>query len=80
MRQASDAGSMRGPPPLDAYGVPPSPGLPNGGFKPLDRTNTIVPNKSTMVEEDEDGDPYGIDRESKGSSEVCIFFIPYMCG
>ena len=71
MRQPSDAGSMRGPPPLDPYGVPPSPGLPNGGFKALNQPNTIVPNKSTMVEEDDDGDSYGLDRESKGSTEVC---------
>ena len=79
MRQPSNAGSLRGP---DPYGdsIPPSPGLPSGGFgqpmqKQLNQNNTIVPNKSTMVEEDDDGDPYGLDsnRESKrsaGSSEV----------
>jgi hypothetical protein len=82
MRQPSDAGSMRGPPPPDAYGIPPSPGL-NGssGFghpmqKQLNQNNTIVPNKSTMVEEDDDGDSsyaLGSNRESKrsaGGSEV----------
>lgn len=82
MRQPSDAGSMRGPPPLDAYGVPPSPGMPPGDFgrpmqKQLNQNNTIVPVKSTMVEEDDDGDAFGLDgdRASKGSgvtSEVCI--------
>jgi hypothetical protein len=79
MRQPSDAGSMRGPPPLDAYGVPPSPGLPPGDFgrpmqKQLNQNNTIVPNKSTMVEDDDDGedsDAYGMgrNRESKRSAE-----------
>jgi hypothetical protein len=76
MRQPSDAGSMRGPPPLDAYGVPQSPGMPPGDFgrpmqKQLNQNNTIVPNKSTMVEEDDDieGDSFGLDRDraSKGS-------------
>ena len=80
MRQPSDAGSMRGPPPPDAYGIPPSPGIPPGDFgrpmpKHINQNNTIVPNKSTMVEEDDDADPYGLagSRESKrsaGSSEV----------
>ncbi|KAI1267470.1 hypothetical protein F5Y18DRAFT_303991 [Xylariaceae sp. FL1019] len=64
MRRPSDASSIRsaGPPrytPGD-YPVPPSPGLPpNGQFErpPLKQfqSNTIVPNKSTMVEEDDDG-------------------------
>ncbi|KAI6783089.1 uncharacterized protein J7T54_000591 [Emericellopsis cladophorae] len=78
MRQPSDAGSLRGPPPSDNYGVPPSPG-PNGpqGFghpmqKQLNQNNTIVPNKSTMVEDDDDddGDSYalGSNRESKRSA------------
>lgn len=80
MRQPSNAGSMRGGPDPYGEGIPPSPGMPNGGFgqpmqKQLNQNNTIVPNKSTMVEEDDDGDPYGLDsnRESKrsaGSSEV----------
>jgi hypothetical protein len=77
---------MRGPPSGDPYSIPPSPGLPNGEFgrpmqKQLNQNNTIVPNKSTMLEEDE-GDAEGEDafglepgvanRGSKtsGSSEV----------
>ncbi|KAJ6443004.1 SpaA [Purpureocillium lavendulum] len=70
MRRPSDASSIRGPPPPDGYGMPPSPNLPNGEFgrpmpKQLNQNNTIVPNKSTMVEEDdgngEDG-PDGLGR------------------
>ncbi|KAF6816011.1 cell polarity protein [Colletotrichum musicola] len=61
MRRPSDASSMRGPPPSD-YGVPPSPGMPPGGDynRPMQKqfqSNTIVPNKSTMVEEDDEGSP-----------------------
>lgn len=80
MRRPSDASSIRGPPPPDAYGIPPSPGLPNGDFgrpmqKSLNQNNTIVPNKSTMLEEDDDGgdgDAFGLEgvasgRNSKGS-------------
>lgn len=91
MRQPSDASSMRGPPPPDAYGIPPSPGLSNGEFgrpmqKQLNQNNTIVPNKSTMLEEDDDGDgdPYDINsnRQSKRSagstSEVSTLrIVPY---
>ncbi|KAI0468500.1 hypothetical protein F4859DRAFT_517053 [Xylaria cf. heliscus] len=63
MRRPSDASSIRsaGPPRVpNDYPVPPSPGLPpNGNFdRPLPKqfqSNTIVPNKSTMVEEDDDG-------------------------
>ncbi|KAI0547154.1 hypothetical protein F4679DRAFT_376978 [Xylaria curta] len=63
MRRPSDASSIRsaGPPrALNDFPVPPSPGLPpNGNFdRPLPKqfqSNTIVPNKSTMVEEDDDG-------------------------
>ncbi|KAG6018867.1 hypothetical protein E4U41_003525 [Claviceps citrina] len=60
MRRPSDASSIRGGlPPPDMYGVPPSPGLPNGDYgrpmpKQLNQNNTIVPNKSTMLEEDDD--------------------------
>lgn len=67
MRRPSDASSLRGPPPPDAYGIPPSPSLPNGDYnnrpmpKQLNQNNTIVPNKSTMVEEDDGAD----------GSEVC---------
>ncbi|KAE8451088.1 hypothetical protein EG329_004760 [Mollisiaceae sp. DMI_Dod_QoI] len=81
--------SRNGPrPPMNGVGpgVPPSPGLPPGDFgRPTPKTfqsNTIVPNKSTMVEDDEtggedndddDGDAFGLEgaarkRESKKSS------------
>jgi len=65
-RKMSDSSSLRGPPPLDSSGMPASPslsssefggrpGAPSSGtFKPF-TSNMIVPNKSTMVEED-DGD------------------------
>lgn len=58
MRRPSDASSIRGPPGPDGYGMPPSPNMPNGEFgrpmpKQLNQNNTIVPNKSTMVEEDD---------------------------
>ncbi|KAM0440868.1 hypothetical protein ACHAPT_000170 [Fusarium lateritium] len=61
MRRPSDAPSMRGPGPTDAYGLPASPGVPNGDYgrptpKQLNQNNTIVPNKSTMLEEDDEGD------------------------
>ncbi|KAL7787405.1 hypothetical protein V8C37DRAFT_267540 [Trichoderma ceciliae] len=65
MRRPSNASSIRGPPPIDAYGVPPSPSIPNGNYaRPMPRhptqNNTIVPNKSTMIEEDDDGaDAFG---------------------
>jgi hypothetical protein len=72
-------------------GIPPSPGMPPNDYgRPTPKTfqsNTLVPNKSTMVEDDEtggeeeeeDGDAFGLEeaarkRESKkssGSSEVC---------
>ncbi|XDG08932.1 hypothetical protein ABKA04_008547 [Annulohypoxylon sp. FPYF3050] len=60
MRRPSDASSIRSAAPRVAgdYPVPPSPGLPNGNYdRPLAKqfqSNTIVPNKSTMVEEDDD--------------------------
>ncbi|WYZ44108.1 hypothetical protein EsH8_VII_000544 [Colletotrichum jinshuiense] len=71
MRRPSDASSMRGPPPPDPYGVPPSPGMPpNGDYnRPMQKqfqSNTIVPNKSTMVEEDDDGSPNEDDGEAFG--------------
>jgi hypothetical protein len=61
MRRPSDASSIRGGPSApDLYGIPPSPSLPNGDFgrpmqKQLNQNNTIIPNKSTMLEEDDDG-------------------------
>lgn len=91
MRRPSDASSIRsgGPPRMNGdFPVPPSPGQTNGNFdRPQAKqfqSNTIVPNKSTMVEEDDDGsneednDAFGLDqvpskRESKrsaGTSEV----------
>lgn len=58
MRRPSDASSMRGPPPPDVYSLPPSPNLGNGEYgrpmqKQFNQNNTIVPNKSTMLEEDD---------------------------
>ncbi|KAK3394393.1 hypothetical protein B0H63DRAFT_44716 [Podospora didyma] len=92
-RRPSEASSIRSargivPTPLNSgYGAPQSPGLPNSDYgRPMAKTfqsNTIVPNKSTMVEEDDDipspltpdnidDDRYGldnvIDRESKRSA------------
>ncbi|GAP85343.1 putative cell polarity [Rosellinia necatrix] len=63
MRRPSDASSIRsaGPPRVpNDYPMPASPVMPpNGNFdRPLPKqfqSNTIVPNKSTMVEEDDDG-------------------------
>ncbi|KAI0908514.1 hypothetical protein F4823DRAFT_490284 [Ustulina deusta] len=63
MRRPSDASSIRSAGPQrvpNDFPVPPSPGVPpNGNFdRPLPKqfqSNTIVPNKSTMVEEDDDG-------------------------
>ncbi|KAJ1330930.1 protein SPA2 [Microdochium nivale] len=63
MRRPSDASSIMsaGPPRMNGeYPPPPSPGMqPNGGYdRPMPKqfqSNTIVPNKSTMVEEDDDG-------------------------
>ncbi|CAM1504112.1 Fc.00g017030.m01.CDS01 [Cosmosporella sp. VM-42] len=60
MRRPSEASSLRGPPSADAYGMPASPGPMNGDYgrpmpKQLNQNNTIVPNKSTMLEEDDDG-------------------------
>lgn len=82
MRRPSDAPSMRGPPPPDAYGIPASPGLPNGDYgrptpKQLNQNNTIVPNKSTMLEEDDEGDSFALEQvtsnhESKRSGDSAI--------
>lgn len=75
-------------------GIPPSPGLPAGDFsRPTPKTfqsNTIVPNKSTMVEDDEtggedndddDGDAFNLEgaarnRESKKSTGSSDVRIP----
>lgn len=62
-RRPSEASSVRSgrglPTPLNTgFPVPPSPGIPNGDYgRPMAKqfqSNTIVPNKSTMVEEDDD--------------------------
>jgi hypothetical protein len=76
-----------GPRPPTNGNIPPSPGLPPNDYgRPTPKTfqsNTIVPNKSTMVEDDEtggedndddDGDAFGLEsaarsRESKKSAE-----------
>ncbi|CZS98948.1 related to GRIP1 associated protein 1 [Rhynchosporium agropyri] len=86
--------SRNGPRPMNgmngALGVPPSPGIPPNDYgRPTPKTfqsNTIVPNKSTMVEDDEtggedndddDGDAFGLEGAARsrnkslgGSSET----------
>ncbi|PHH73818.1 hypothetical protein CDD82_5254 [Ophiocordyceps australis] len=76
MRRPSDASSSRGLPPSDGYSVQPSPSVSNGDYgrptpKQLNQNNTIVPNKSTMVEEGDDNgadddraDAFSLDRIS----------------
>jgi hypothetical protein len=74
-RKPSNASSLRGIPGPgggDPYAVaPPSPGLPNGDYgRPTAKqfqSNTIVPNKSTMLEEDDDldVDPDSDDRDDR---------------
>ncbi|KAL2063538.1 hypothetical protein VTL71DRAFT_5343 [Oculimacula yallundae] len=81
---------MNGGPMNGGLGVPPSPGLPPNDYgRPTPKTfqsNTIVPNKSTMVEDDEtggedndddDGDAFGLEGAARsrnkslgGSSET----------
>lgn len=97
--EASSVRSARSGPPMPpmmngGYGVPPSPGLPpNGDYgRPMPKqfqSNTIVPNKSTMVEEDDEGNPmspgqggdmYGNGRRSMGQASevsVCAWFRGY---
>ncbi|RBR24977.1 uncharacterized protein FIESC28_02247 [Fusarium coffeatum] len=80
MRRPSDAPSMRGPGPQDAYGMPASPSGQNGDYgrptpKQLNQNNTIVPNKSIMLEEDDEGEGYSEhdpNRESKRSAGTGI--------
>ncbi|KAF7888438.1 uncharacterized protein EAF02_002979 [Botrytis sinoallii] len=87
-RSESRNGSRMAPPngPNGSLGIPPSPGIPPNDYgRPTPKTfqsNTIVPNKSTMVktmrsgpednDDDDDGDAFGLegaarDRESKKS-------------
>lgn len=62
IRRPSEASSIRsgrgGPPPNGSYGGPGSPSPANGEYgRPMPKqfqSNTIVPNKSTMLEEDDD--------------------------
>lgn len=59
-RQPSNASSIRGAGSIvDGYDIPPSPGMPPNGYdRPTPKqfqSNTIIPNKSTMVEEDDEG-------------------------
>lgn len=82
-RRPSEASSIRsgrgGPGGMNGggYGIPPSPSVPNGDYgRPMPKqfqSSTIVPNKSTMVEEDDepisplspgndDGDGFGMDQ------------------
>ena len=85
MRSESRNGGPRNGPPMNGN-IPPSPGIPPNDYgRPTPKTfqsNTIVPNKSTMVEDDEtggedndddDGDAFGLEsaarsRESKKSA------------
>ncbi|KAF7856976.1 hypothetical protein EAF04_009736 [Stromatinia cepivora] len=75
-RSESRNGSRMAPPngPNGSLGIPPSPGMPPNDYgRPTPKTfqsNTIVPNKSTMVEDDEsgpedndddDGDAFGLE-------------------
>ncbi|KAH8682280.1 hypothetical protein BX600DRAFT_430164 [Xylariales sp. PMI_506] len=76
LRRPSNASSIRSMR-MNDYPIPPSPGIPPNGFdRPLQKqfqSNTIVPNKSTMVEEDDDNDAFGLegaDRESKRSADA----------
>ncbi|KAK8065519.1 hypothetical protein PG997_012266 [Apiospora hydei] len=78
MRRPSDASSIRsGAPRMTDYGVPPSPGIPPNNYdRPQQKQfqgNVIVPNKSTMVEEDDDGaddiednETFGLEAASNG--------------
>ena len=71
---------MRGPGPQDPYGMPASPSGQNGDYgrptpKQLNQNNTIVPNKSIMLEEDDEGEGYSEhdpNRESKRSAGTGI--------
>lgn len=83
MRRPSNASSIRSDAPrFNDYPIPPSPGMPPNGFAPQQKqfqSNTIVPNKSTMLEEDDDGnddgkDSFGLDgaRQRKRSSDTGI--------
>ncbi|KAK6070158.1 hypothetical protein SCUP515_08642 [Seiridium cupressi] len=86
MRRPSNASSIRSDAPrFSDYPVPPSPGIPPNGFdRPQQKqfqSNTIVPNKSTMLEEDDDGNEeekgsFGLDgpgnRQSKRSADTGI--------
>ena len=90
MRRPSDASSIagysvrsesrgrNGPPTNGGLGIPPSPGIPPNDYgRPTPKTfqsNTIVPNKSTMVEDDEtggedndddDGDAFGLESAAR---------------
>ncbi|ERS99242.1 hypothetical protein HMPREF1624_04440 [Sporothrix schenckii ATCC 58251] len=77
-----------GPGGLGNSSVPPSPGLPPNNYdRPMQKqsqSNTIVPNKSTMVEEDDDpminpmgggnmnGDDYGVQRQMNNGAETAL--------
>jgi hypothetical protein len=88
MRRPSNASSIRSDAPrFNDYPIPPSPGMPPNGFAPQQKqfqSNTIVPNKSTMLEEDDDGnddgkDSFGLDgaRQRKRSSDTGISEVSY---
>ncbi|KAI4597136.1 component of the polarisome [Pestalotiopsis sp. 9143b] len=76
MRRPSNASSIRSDAPrFNDYPIPPSPSMPPNGFdRPQPKqfqSNMIVPNKSTMLEEDDDGDGLD-DRQRKRSSDTGI--------
>lgn len=74
----SESRGRNGPPLNGSLNIPPSPGIPPNDFgRPTPKTfqsNTIVPNKSTMVEDDEtggedndddDGDAFGLESAAR---------------
>jgi Spa2 homology domain (SHD) of GIT len=73
-RRPSNASSIRGGAGPDPYAVPRSPGLPNAEYnRPTAKqfqSNTIVPNKSTMLEEDDDAVQSSDDRDAFGLERV----------
>ena len=106
IRRPSDASSIAGysmrsdsrngpRPSVGSLSIPPSPGIPPNDYgRPTPKTfqsNTIVPNKSTMVEDDEtggedneddDGEAFGLEgaaarerKKSSGGSEVGELFL-----
>ena len=81
MRRPSDASSIRGVP-TPSYSIPPSPSLPPGEYgrpmpKQLNQSNMIVPNKSTMLEEDDDA--FGLEKVATNGSKTGPAFGEVRC-